>query len=88
VTLAEVMLREKPEWGDSNAFTRCTAMHLINYALAELSQGSAYARNGELANSCAVRAVTDRFMATDKSFSSLLVEIAASDTLRIRRPGM
>jgi hypothetical protein len=89
VTLAEAMLRDQPERGGSNSFTRCTAMNLINYALAELSQGSAYARKGEPANSCAVRAVTEQFVtATDKSFTSLLVEIAASDTLRIRRPGM
>jgi hypothetical protein len=89
VTLAEAMLRDQPERGGSNAFTRCTAMNLINYALTELSQGSAQALKGEPANSCAVRAVTDQFVTdTDKSFTSLLVEIAASDTLRLRRPGM
>jgi hypothetical protein len=88
VTLAEALLRDMPAWG-SNALTRCMAMNFINYALADESQGSARASNGIPTDSCAVRAVTDQFAAaSDKSFTSLLVEIAASDTLRIRKPGM
>jgi hypothetical protein len=88
VMLAQALLRDMPAWG-SNALTRCMAMNFINYALADESQGSARASNGIPTDSCAVRAVTDQFaVASDKSFTSLLVEIAASDTLRIRKPGM
>jgi hypothetical protein len=88
VTLAQVLLRDQPAWG-SNALTRCMTLNLINYALADESQGSARATNGVPTDSCAVRAVTDQFAAAaDKSFSSLLVEIAASETLRSRKPGM
>lgn len=88
VDLARVLLRDQPAWG-SNALTRCMALNFINYALADESQGSARADNGVPTDSCAVRAVTDQFAATsDKSFTSLLVEIAASDTLRTRKPGM
>jgi hypothetical protein len=87
-TLAQALLRDMPAWG-SNALTRCMAMNFINYALADESQGSARASNGIPTDSCAVRAVTDQFAAaSDKSFTSLLVEIAASDTLRTRKPGM
>jgi hypothetical protein len=65
------------------------AMNFLNYALADESQGSARASNGVPTDSCAVRAVTDQFAAAaDKSFTSLLAEIAASDTLRVRKPGM
>jgi hypothetical protein len=88
VTLAQVLLRDQPAWG-SNALTRCMTLNFINYALADESQGSARATNGVPTDSCAVRAVTDQFAAVaDKSFTSLLVEIAASDTLRTRKPGM
>jgi hypothetical protein len=87
-TLAQELLRDQPQWG-SNALTRCMAMNFINYALADESQGSARASNGVPSDSCAVRAVTDQFaVSPDKSFTSLLVEIAASDTLRTRKPGM
>jgi hypothetical protein len=89
VTLAEALLRDRAAWGGSSVFTRCMAMNLINYALADESHGSARGREGDIANSCAVRSVTDQFVtATDRSFTSLLVEIAASETLRVRKPGM
>jgi hypothetical protein len=89
VTLAEALLRERAAWGGSDAITRCMAMNLISYALADESHGSVRSSDGDPPNSCAVRAVTDRFLATtDKSFTSLLVEIAASETLRVRKPGM
>jgi hypothetical protein len=86
--LAQALLRDEPEWG-SNALTRCMALNFINYALADESQGSARAAGGMPTNSCAVRAVTDAFASSnDKSFSSLLAEIAASETLAHRSPGM
>jgi hypothetical protein len=89
VTLAQALLRDQPVWGGSNALTRCMAMNFINYALADESQGSARASNGVPPDSCAVRAVTDQFaVSPEKSFTSLLVEIAASETLRTRKPGM
>jgi hypothetical protein len=88
-TLAQELLRNQPAWGGSNALTRCMALNFINYALADESQGSARASGGVPTESCAVRAVTDQFAASaDKSFTSLLVEIAASETLRNRKPGM
>jgi hypothetical protein len=88
LTLAQALLRDIPAWG-SNALTRCMTLNFINYALADESLGSARASNGVPTDSCAVRAVTDQFAAAaDKSFSSLLAEIAASDTLRTRKPGM
>jgi hypothetical protein len=88
VTLAQELLRDQPAWG-SNALTRCMALNFINYALADESQGSARASNGTPTDSCAVRAVTDTLaMSADRSFTSLLVEIAASETLRTRKPGM
>jgi hypothetical protein len=85
--LAQALLRDELAWG-SNALTRCMALNFINYALADESQGSARAPGGVPTDSCAVRAVTDTFAATDKSFTSLLVEIAASETLAHRTPGM
>ncbi len=87
--LAEALLRTEPDWG-TNALTRCMAMNFINYALADESQGSARSTAGDHpTNSCAVRAVTDAFEATpDQSFSSLVAEIAASETLSIRSAGM
>jgi hypothetical protein len=88
LSLAQALLRDLPAWG-SNALTRCMALNFINYALMDESQGSARASNGVPTDSCAVRAVTNQFAAaSDKSFSSLLVEIAASETLRSRKPGM
>lgn len=86
--LAQALLRDEPSWG-SNALTRCMAMNFINYALADEGQGSARAEGGVPTDSCAVRAVTDAFArSTDKSFTALLAEIAASETLAHRSPGM
>jgi len=86
--LAQALLRDEPAWG-SNALTRCMTLNFINYALADESQGSARAAGGSPTNSCAVRAVTDAFAkSADKSFTSLLAEIAASETLAHRTPGM
>jgi hypothetical protein len=88
LALAQALLRDMPAWG-SNALTRCMALNFINYALADESQGSARASGEVPTDSCAVRAVTNQFaVAADKSFTSLLVEIAASETLRSRKPGM
>lgn len=85
--LAQALLRDEPAWG-SNALTRCMALNFINYALADESQGSARIP-GAPTDGCAVRAVTDAFArASDKSFTSLLAEIAASETLAHRTPGM
>jgi len=75
----------------SGALDACMAMNLMNFALADVTQGGA----GALAasglpppSSCAVKDVVDRFSATDKSFMSLIREIAASNTLAIRSRGM
>ena len=85
--LAQALLRDEPAWG-SNALTRCMALNFINYALADESQGSARIP-GAPTDGCAVRAVTDAFArSSDKSFTSLLAEIAASETLAHRTPGM
>ena len=70
----------------SGALDRCMAMNFINYALTEVSRGGA--NNTDLSRapqtgSCAVQGVIDRFAATDRSFASLMREIAASDTLRV-----
>jgi hypothetical protein len=87
-SLAAALLRDEPTWG-SNALTRCMALNFINYALADESQGSARGSSSAPTNSCAVRAVTDAFASSnDKSFTSLLAEIAASETLAHRSPGM
>jgi hypothetical protein len=69
---------------------RCLAMNFINYALTEVSRGGA--NNTDLGRapqtgSCAVQGVLEHFLATDRSFSSLMVEIAASDTLAVRSRG-
>jgi hypothetical protein len=86
--LAAALLSTDPASG-TNALTRCMAMNFINYALADESQGSARAVSSHPTNSCAVRAVTDAFEANaEKSFSALVAEIAASDTLSLRSPGM
>jgi len=74
----------------SGALDRCMAMNFINYALTEVSRGGA--NNTDLARapqtgSCAVQGVIDRFAATDRSFASLMREIAASETFRLRARG-
>ena len=74
----------------SGALDRCMAMNFINYALTEVSRGGA--NNTDLGRapqtgSCAVQGVIDSFGATDRSFASLMREIAASDTLALRSAG-
>lgn len=69
---------------------RCLAMNFINYALTEVSRGGA--NNTDLGRapqtgSCAVQGVIDRFAGTDRSFASLMREIAASDTFALRGEG-
>jgi len=64
-------------------------MNLINFALADESQGSARAAMPDHpTNTCAVKHVVDNFAPTDKSFGALIREIAASDTLAMRTRGM
>ena len=65
-------------------------MNFINYALTEVSRGGA--NNTDLGRapqtgSCAVQGVLDNFAATDRSFASLMREIAASETLVLRSAG-
>jgi len=74
----------------SGALDRCLAMNFINYALTEVSRGGA--NNTDLASapqtgSCAVQGVIDSFAGTDRSFPSLMREIAASETLAVRSAG-
>ncbi len=74
----------------SGALDRCMAMNFINYALTEVSRGGA--NNTDLASapqtgSCAVQGVIDSFAGTDRSFASLMREIAASETLAVRSAG-
>jgi len=74
----------------SGSFDRCLAMNFINFALTEVSRGGA--NNTDLtrapqSGSCAVEGVMDNFAATDRSFASLMREIAASDTLAVRSKG-
>lgn len=69
---------------------RCMAMNFLDYALTEVSRGGA--SNTELARaprtaSCAVERVISAFAATDRTFASLMREIAASDTLALRSRG-
>jgi len=74
----------------SRALDRCMAMNFLNFALAEISKGGANNTNlgaGAQTESCAVQGVIDRFETTDRSFTSLMVEIAASTTLGSRSKG-
>ncbi len=71
----------------SGALERCLAMNFINFALTEVSGGGA--NNTDLGRapqtgSCAVKSVIDRFATTDRSFPSLVREIAASEAFRMR----
>ena len=89
--LAAELVREQANHGNSSPLARCMAMNFINYALADESQGSARAplTAPHPTNSCAVRGVTNQFaMAPEKSFTTLMREIAASDTLALRSRGM
>jgi hypothetical protein len=74
----------------SGALDRCMAMNFINFALTEVSKGGANNTDRESApqtGSCAVQGVFENFAATDRSFASLMREIAASDTLAVRSKG-
>jgi hypothetical protein len=75
----------------SGAMDRCIAMNFINFALTEVSKGGANNTNLDLGGqtaSCAVQGIIDSFATTDKSFTSLMREIAASDTLTVRSKGL
>jgi hypothetical protein len=63
---------------DSGAFSACVATKLLTYALAE---------TGVQGDSCATRAVSDRFLASDRSFSALVRAVAVSKTLTQRSGG-
>ncbi len=64
----------------SGQFATCMAKHMIDYALAMVSVDIP-------ANSCAVKAVMDKFNTTPQTFSDLVREIAASATMAVRSPG-
>jgi len=73
----------------SGALDACMAMNFMNFALGDVTQGGAGAPSPEPPpSSCAVKDVVTRFSATDRSFMSLIREIAASDTLAIRSRGI
>lgn len=63
---------------ESGAFSACVATKLLTYALAE---------TGVQGDSCATRAVSDRFQASDRSFSALVRAVAVSKTLTQRSGG-
>lgn len=76
---------------NSGAMDRCITMNFINFALTEVSKGGANNTNlalGSQTQTCAVQGVIDRFATTDKSFTSLMREIAASTTLSYRSKGL
>jgi hypothetical protein len=72
---------------ESHVFKACVAMNYMNYAFADESQGSARApAPDQPATSCVVEDVVRAFdEAGDPSFSGLLVQIARSRALRVRR---
>lgn len=74
----------------NGALDRCMAMNMINFALTEVSKGGANNTTPSFPQtaSCAVKGVMDAFAATDRSFTSLLREIAASQTLGVRSKGL
>lgn len=64
-----------------NAFATCLAKNVLGFALAENTVGAG-------TNACATRAVVDRFTAAGEgTFTSLVREIAVSQTLAVRNPG-
>jgi hypothetical protein len=63
------------------AFATCIAKNLMNFALSDVETG------GVETNSCAAQAVVKRFAQTDGTFTSLMREIALSQTLSDRLPG-
>ncbi len=64
----------------SGQFASCMAKHFIDYSLAEVSQDIK-------TDSCAVKAVMDKFNTTSQTFTDLVREIAASSTMAVRAPG-
>jgi hypothetical protein len=77
-------VKNAPELADavakSGAFVNCLAKNVLAYALAEVSDGVA-------TESCAIKAVVDRFNASDGTFTSLVRELAVSQALSVRAPG-
>jgi hypothetical protein len=74
----------------SRALDRCMAMNFLNFALAEISKGGANNTDlgaGAQTDSCAVQNLIATFETTDRSFTSLMAEIAASTTLGTRSKG-
>lgn len=71
---------------ERGALDRCMAMNFINYALTEVSRGSATASSSPT-DSCAVQNVMNHFVDSDRSFTSLMREIVASETLGVRSKG-
>ena len=68
-------------FAQENTFTNCMVKNVMSYALAQATIGVS-------TNSCANRAVVDRFNAAgDKTFTSLIREIAVSQTLTVRNAG-
>jgi hypothetical protein len=75
----------------TGAMDRCIAMNFINYALTEVSRGGANNTDlsqGSQTASCAVQSVIDALTTTDRSFTSMMREIAASQTLGVRSKGL
>jgi hypothetical protein len=63
------------------AFASCFAKNVLSFALAENASSAA-------ATSCATRAIVDRFVAAGEgTFTSLVREIAVSQTMSARNPG-
>lgn len=63
---------------NTGAFAACAATKLLTYALAE---------TGVKGNSCATKAVAERFKTTDLSFPALVREVAVSKTITQRSGG-
>jgi len=74
----------------SRALDRCMAMNFANFGLTEITKGGANNTDlgaGEQTASCAVQGIIDSFETTDRSFTSLMREVAASATLGMRSKG-
>jgi hypothetical protein len=66
------------ELAQSDAFVQCMAKNVLAYALAE---------GGVALESCATRQLVKRFRAGDGSFASLVSEVAAAESFRLRASG-
>jgi hypothetical protein len=67
--------------GKGTAFASCFAKNVLSFALAENASTAA-------ATSCATQAIVDRFVAAGEgTFTSLVREIAVSQTMSARNPG-